>query len=67
MKATLSLALCQVYERCPECKSTLIGYGEGTLMVDDTTFTRTCRCGFKVDITVKEQKNLYLKKVDKKK
>lgn len=31
---------------CPNCKSDRIGGEEGTLLVDENIFTRTCKCGF---------------------
>lgn len=35
------------YEICPNCGSTTIGNGEGGIIVEDNTYTRTCKCGFK--------------------
>ncbi|MDU5080255.1 DUF3797 domain-containing protein [uncultured Tissierella sp.] len=34
------------YEKCPQCGSTTVGNGEGGITVDDTTYKRTCKCGF---------------------
>ena len=38
------------YEKCPECGNTLIGKRQGSVRVEDKTFTRTCKCGFKITV-----------------
>lgn len=55
MNAYKLLAIMPKYEKCPNCGSTTIGNGQGGVIVEDETFTRTCKCGFK--ITVDENGN----------
>jgi iron(III) transport system ATP-binding protein len=42
------LPLMYKYSNCPQCGSDRIGNGEGKLIVDDNTYTRECKCGFKI-------------------
>lgn len=55
MNAYKLLEIMPKYEKCPNCGSTTIGIGQGGIIVEDETFTRTCKCGFK--ITVDENGN----------
>lgn len=55
MNAYKLLEIMPKYEKCPNCGSTTIGNGQGGIIVEDETFTRTCKCGFK--ITVDENGN----------
>ena len=50
MNVTKFLDLMGEYGVCPDCGNDLIGNGEGELYVTDTTFIRTCKCGFSVEI-----------------
>jgi iron(III) transport system ATP-binding protein len=43
-----SLKLMKKYSNCPDCGNNLLGKGEGSLVIEDETFTRTCKCGFSV-------------------
>ena len=45
-----SLELMEKYSKCQKCGSEYIGDGEGTLVVTDDTFIRTCKCGWRVEI-----------------
>lgn len=36
------------YKECPDCGNKYVGNGQGTLIVDDDTFYRSCKCGFQV-------------------
>jgi len=45
-----SLELMEKYSKCQKCGSEYIGDGEGTLVVTDDTFIRSCKCGWKVEI-----------------
>ncbi|MCC5428679.1 DUF3797 domain-containing protein [Clostridium botulinum] len=38
------------YEKCPKCGNNKIGNGEGGIIIEDDTYTRTCKCGFKITI-----------------
>ena len=42
------LALMQKYADCPSCGNSMLGNGEGKLIAEDNTFTRECKCGFKI-------------------
>lgn len=55
MNAYKLLEIMPKYEKCPNCGSTTIGNGQGGIIVEDETFTRTCKCGWK--ITVDENGN----------
>ena len=50
MNAYDLLKIAPFVNNCPNCKSDKIGNGEGSLKVDDNTFTRTCKCGFEITI-----------------
>jgi hypothetical protein len=53
VKMVRTLELIRKYEECEMCGSIYLGNGEGTLEVTDDTFTRTCKCGWKVEVTDK--------------
>ena len=44
------MPLLKKYEKCPKCGNTLIGKKQGSTRVEDKTFTRTCKCGFKITV-----------------
>ncbi|HCL4549710.1 DUF3797 domain-containing protein [Clostridium botulinum] len=44
------LPIMKKYEKCPKCGSNRIGNGEGGIIIEDDTYTRTCKCGFKITI-----------------
>ncbi|MEG2289932.1 MAG: DUF3797 domain-containing protein [Clostridium sp.] len=50
MNAFKLLEIMPKYENCLECGSDIIGDGEGGIIVEDDTFTRTCKCGFKITV-----------------
>ncbi len=41
MNAFRLLEIMPKYEKCPNCGSTTIGNGQGGIIVEDDTFTRT--------------------------
>ena len=51
-----TVELLREYATCPHCGSDKLGNGAGTVEVTDDTFTRTCKCGWKVEIEVTEEK-----------
>ncbi|AEF56922.1 DUF3797 domain-containing protein [Clostridioides difficile] len=53
MKMKNVLKLSAMYCFCPKCGSDELGEGEGSLIVDEYTFHRKCKCGF--DIIVDER------------
>jgi len=44
------MPLLNKYEKCPQCGNTLIGKHQGSIRIEDKTFTRTCKCGFKITV-----------------
>ena len=56
MNAMKSMELLRKYANCPECGSQVLGNGKGTVNITDDTFTRTCKCGWKIRIEVPEKK-----------
>jgi iron(III) transport system ATP-binding protein len=51
MNLVESLKLMEKYAECPDCGNSNIGNGEGTLQITDDSFTRTCKCDYKVVVT----------------
>jgi uncharacterized protein (DUF983 family) len=43
-----ALNLVEKYSICPQCGNGKIGNGEGKMFVGDTTFSRECKCGWKI-------------------
>ncbi|MCC0752631.1 DUF3797 domain-containing protein [Clostridioides sp. ZZV13-5731] len=54
MKMKNVFKLSAMYCLCPECGSDELGEGEGKLIVDDYTYYRECKCGFKILIDERE-------------
>ena len=50
MNAIRTVQLLGEYAECRNCGSDKLGDGEGTLNIDENTFTRTCKCGWEVEI-----------------
>lgn len=50
-----SVELMERYQICETCGNEAVGNGEGTLKITGSTFIRTCKCGWKVEIK-EEQK-----------
>lgn len=65
MDAMKTMKLMEKYINCPECGNDKIGNGQGTLHVGEDTFTRTCKCGWKVivnktaQVTMPRRSNKY--------
>jgi hypothetical protein len=43
-----SMELMKKYSTCPQCGNDKIGNGQGTLIIEDNVFERSCNCGWKV-------------------
>lgn len=54
MECTKLMKVLSKYAKCPLCKNKYIVNGQGILVVDETTFTRTCKCGFNINIDGKD-------------
>ncbi|MBM7580057.1 DUF3797 domain-containing protein [Jeotgalibacillus terrae] len=50
MRLERLMELGKQHSKCPQCGSSKIGGGSGMIYVDDTTFRRTCKCGWKVEV-----------------
>lgn len=50
MNVRTLIPIMKKYEKCPNCGSTTIGNGEGAIIVEEETYTRTCKCGFKITV-----------------
>jgi iron(III) transport system ATP-binding protein len=50
MNAWETIELINKYASCPNCGNEMIGNGQGAIIVEDTTFTRKCKCGFEITI-----------------
>ncbi|KEH91649.1 hypothetical protein Z962_p0024 (plasmid) [Clostridium botulinum C/D str. BKT12695] len=50
MEAFKVVSLIRKYEKCPVCGNDKVGNGEGRLVVEEDTFERTCKCGFKITL-----------------
>ncbi|EDS77272.1 MULTISPECIES: DUF3797 domain-containing protein [Clostridium] len=48
MEAFKVVSLINKYGNCPVCGNDKVGNGEGTLVVEEDTFKRTCKCGFEI-------------------
>lgn len=55
MKATKAMELMKKYVTCPECGNSFIGNGQGECVVDQHSFMRSCKCGWKVIIKEREE------------
>lgn len=45
-----STELMKKYGDCPECGNIYVGNGQGTLIIEDDVFTRSCKCGWEVTV-----------------
>jgi hypothetical protein len=52
MNALIAMNLIQKYAKCPYCGKRCVGNGEGTIVIDDDKFERTCKCGWSIKIPV---------------
>lgn len=50
MNAFKLLAIMPKYEKCPDCGNDKVGNGQGAIIVEDDTYTRKCKCGFKITV-----------------
>lgn len=50
MNGWKSVQLIRKYAECPKCGNDKVGNGEGTLIIEDDTFTRTCKCGWSIEV-----------------
>ncbi|MNH83826.1 hypothetical protein D3C73_362310 [compost metagenome] len=51
MKLTCVMELMTKHATCPKCGNQYVRNGEGTLIVEDDMFIRTCKCGWSVKET----------------
>lgn len=48
MNIIKAMALINKYSVCQKCGSDKVASGEGTLNITETSFERTCKCGWSV-------------------
>lgn len=51
------IELTEKYGNCPACGNTFIGNGEGGIVIEEYTFDRWCKCGWKVHVDLREESN----------
>lgn len=49
-----SLKIMDKYSSCPKCGNEYITNGQGGIIVDENSFTRWCKCGYKIVIKQEE-------------
>jgi len=49
------LKLSKKYNNCPDCGSDLLGEGLGKLELKNDIFTRSCECGFHIEVDVNKK------------
>jgi hypothetical protein len=54
MDVIVAMKLIEKYAECPYCGNPCVSNGEGTLVIDDDTFKRTCKCGWSVIIPLSD-------------
>lgn len=54
MLANKCIELTEKYMECPTCGNKFIGNGEGGLVVEEFTFDRWCKCGWKIHVDLRE-------------
>lgn len=52
MNAFKAVSLMRKYSKCPQCGNEYVGDGEGTLEIENEVFTRSCKCGWKIEVKV---------------
>ncbi|WP_084146722.1 DUF3797 domain-containing protein [Paenibacillus wynnii] len=57
MKFKKAVELSERYANCAECGNENVGNGQGTVRIEGNMFRRTCKCGWKVEVTVEEGDN----------
>jgi Zn ribbon nucleic-acid-binding protein len=49
-----ALKLMKKHAKCPDCGSEFISNGEGSLVIENDIFIRTCKCGYSYKTTSAE-------------
>lgn len=50
MDAFETVELLDKYDQCPKCGNDRIGNGQGSLVIEDKTFFRSCKCGWSIKV-----------------
>ncbi|MEH7116137.1 DUF3797 domain-containing protein [Neobacillus vireti] len=53
MDALKAVELLNKFNNCPKCGSEKVGDQEGSVEIHDDKFKRTCKCGWSIEVTVK--------------
>ncbi len=51
MNAMRALFFMKQYSKCPNCGNEKVAGGEGTISIEEDTFVRICKCGYRIKIT----------------
>lgn len=57
MRLSTSMDLMKKYGSYPECENKFIGNGEGGMVIEEYTFERWCKCGWKVVVDVRKDES----------
>lgn len=56
MEVSKVLILLEKYAVCPSCGNACLGGTQGTLVIGNGRFIRTCKCGFKTEVETSSMK-----------
>lgn len=66
MNMSTKLKFMGLFSKCPNCGNERLGNGEGEMYIDETSFGRTCKCGYEIKFQIFEKfpNNLDVKKTN---
>ena len=50
MNPIKAVQLMKKYSKCLECGNEKVGNGEGVFNIEDSSFFRSCKCGWEIEI-----------------
>jgi len=54
MRIELALKYIKKYGKCEKCGNVMIGNGQGTMHIDEDKFARSCKCGWSINLKIKD-------------
>ncbi|WP_288745797.1 DUF3797 domain-containing protein [uncultured Enterococcus sp.] len=57
MRLSTSMNLMKKYGSCPKCGNKFVGNGKGGMVIEEYTFERWCKCGWKVVVDVRKDES----------
>lgn len=45
-----AMRLARQYAECPKCGNTYVGNGQGEVIITDSEFYRSCKCGWEITV-----------------